>query len=108
MDIFLYLKEEKQCFNSSLVQVCMSATEQFSFRRTGSLKAELLHIKTNWKFQVYFTLLYSKFNTGRFCWKDIYSCVQRCWAPLNRGVGTLMPWGESQGESTSQNREQTR
>lgn len=37
MDIFV--KQEKQYFNSSLVQVCTSTTEQFSFR-TSSLKAE--------------------------------------------------------------------
>lgn len=39
MDIFVSLGEEKQYFNSSLVQVCTSTTEQFSFR-TGFLKAE--------------------------------------------------------------------
>lgn len=39
MDIFVYLGEEKQYFNSSLVQVCTSTTEEFSFRM-GSVKAE--------------------------------------------------------------------
>ena len=28
------------------------------------------------------------FSTSRFCWKYIYSCMQTCWTPLNRGVET--------------------
>lgn len=28
------------------------------------------------------------FSTSRFCWRYIYSCMQTCWTPLNRGVET--------------------
>lgn len=111
-DIFTYLREEKQCFNSSLVQVCtwpqrsFPAEDRFPQRRIAIWAP--LHIKTNRRFQACFPLLYSQFNTGGFCWKDIYSCLRRCWAPLNRAVGTLMPQRERQGESTSRGWERAR
>lgn len=103
---------EKKC-NTLVLPLCKSAHQpQNVFLQKDRLPRSrvviwpLLHIKTNWEFQAWFTLLYSKFNTGRFCWKDTYSGVQRWWTPLNRRVRTLMPWRENQRESISQDREQ--
>lgn len=85
-------REEKQSFNSSFAQACTSTTEQFSFGRTGSRVVELQfeHCCTQKSIGDFrcASLLYFKFNTGRFCWKDLYSCVQRCWHSLNRRGNT--------------------
>lgn len=62
-DIFMYLREEKQCFNSFLVQVHTSpqrsfpAEDRFPQRRIAIWA--LLHVKTNRRFQACFALLFA-------------------------------------------------
>lgn len=74
------------------------------FPQSGIAIWALQQIKRNWKFQACLTLLHCSTQAG-FCWKDIYSCVQRCWVPLKRGMETLVPWRKNHGESTPQSRE---
>lgn len=48
---------------------------------------ELLHIKTNWRFQACFALLYSKFNTSRFCW-NLQLCAKMLGSSEQRSGNT--------------------
>lgn len=101
MGIFVYLGKEKQYFHSSLVQVCTSTTEQFSFG-TGSPKAEFQFEHCCMKEQTGDSRLASSSSVqadtaGRIYYWPLSASSKKKKKPLkkNQGKDLLSLWAQS-------------